>query len=91
MADIAVGDAGGPIAADATDTRAFDIGIHEPLPLGQALVLGFQHIFGMIGMFVFPGIMGQALHLSFDSDRASLRHDVPGLRALSPPVRRSSS
>lgn len=44
----------------------FDIGIHEPLPVGQAVMLGFQNIFGMIGMFVFPGIMGAALHLSVD-------------------------
>lgn len=42
----------------------FDVGIHEKLPVGQALMLGFQHIFGMIGMFVFPGVMGNALHLS---------------------------
>ncbi len=65
MAEIAVGQVPAAVS-DAAETRAFDIGIHEPLPLGQALVLGFQHIFGMIGMFVFPGIMGQALHLTFD-------------------------
>jgi xanthine/uracil permease len=44
----------------------FDIGIHEKLPFGQAIMLGFQNIFGMIGMFVFPGITGVALHLSVD-------------------------
>jgi xanthine/uracil permease len=44
----------------------FDVGIHEKLPAGQALMLGFQHIFGMIGMFVFPGVMGNALHLSVE-------------------------
>ncbi len=33
---------------------------------GQLLVLGFQNIFGMIGMFVFPGILGQALHLPLE-------------------------
>ncbi len=42
----------------------FDVGIHGKLPVSQALMLGFQHIFGMIGMFVFPGVMGNALHLS---------------------------
>jgi xanthine/uracil permease len=44
----------------------FDVGIHEKLPAGQALILGFQHIFGMIGMFVFPGVMGNVLHLSVE-------------------------
>ena len=44
----------------------FDVDIHGKLPPSQALVLGFQHIFGMIGMFVFPGVMGNVLHLSVD-------------------------
>lgn len=42
---------------------AFDVGLNATLPFGQLLALGFQNIFGMIGMFVFPGIAGQALHL----------------------------
>ena len=50
--------------ANAAQDSVFDVGIHDPLPLGQALMLGFQNIFGMIGMFVFPGITGQVLHLS---------------------------
>jgi xanthine/uracil permease len=29
-------------------------------------MLGFQNIFGMIGMFVFPGIMGNVLHLTVE-------------------------
>jgi xanthine/uracil permease len=41
----------------------FEIGIHDPLPFGQLVMLGFQNIFGMIGMFIFPGVLGQALHL----------------------------
>jgi xanthine/uracil permease len=52
--------------ADAAPSGVFDVGIHDPLPLGQALMLGFQNIFGMIGMFVFPGITGQVLHLSVE-------------------------
>jgi xanthine/uracil permease len=64
MAEIAAGET--EVARAKDDTRAFDIGVDEKLPLPQALVLGFQHIFGMVGMFVFPGVMGQALHLSFD-------------------------
>lgn len=52
--------------AEISPSSVFDVGIHEPLPLGQALMLGFQNIFGMIGMFVFPGITGQVLHLSVE-------------------------
>src|SRR3954463_8657513 len=52
--------------ANASQDSVFDVGIHDPLPLGQALMLGFQNIFGMIGMFVFPGITGQVLHLSVE-------------------------
>src|SRR6266566_1164458 len=52
--------------SDNARTSVFDVGIHEKLPLGQALMLGFQNIFGMIGMFVFPGITGQVLHLSVE-------------------------
>ena len=51
-------------STDAARETVFDVGIHDPLPVGQALMLGFQNIFGMIGMFVFPGITGQVLHLS---------------------------
>jgi xanthine/uracil permease len=41
----------------------FDIGIDERLPYGQTLVLGLQNIFGMTGMFVFPGILGRSFQL----------------------------
>ncbi|HEX5279232.1 MAG TPA: hypothetical protein VFW28_04055, partial [Micropepsaceae bacterium] len=41
----------------------FDVGVNGTLPFGPLIALGFQNIFGMIGMFVFPGIVGQALHL----------------------------
>src|SRR5437868_7695778 len=44
----------------------FDVGINGRLPFGQLIALGFQNIFGMIGMFIFPGILGQALHLPVD-------------------------
>jgi xanthine/uracil permease len=57
----------GAVPASQTSAPAvFDIGIHDRLPLGQALMLGFQNIFGMIGMFVFPGITGQVLHLTVE-------------------------
>ncbi len=46
-----------------TKERIFDVGIDEPLSYGQLLVFGFQNIFGMTGMFVFPGILGHAFGL----------------------------
>src|SRR6266566_1982964 len=54
---------GAVAAPDARRGAIFDVGINGALPLGQLIALGFQNIFGMIGMFVFPGILGQALHL----------------------------
>ena len=42
----------------------FDIGFNERLPFGQALILGLQNVFGMTGMFVFPGLLGRAFNLS---------------------------
>jgi len=50
-------------APDGAQRVAFDIGLNGTLPFGQLITLGFQNIFGMIGMFVFPGIVGQSLHL----------------------------
>ncbi len=45
------------------NTGAFDIGINDRLPFGQALILGLQHVFGMTGMFVFPGLLGRSFNL----------------------------
>jgi xanthine/uracil permease len=42
----------------------FDVGIDERLPLAQLLMLGLQHVFGMTGMFVFPGLLGRSFNLS---------------------------
>lgn len=47
----------------ATAGKIFDVGIHERLPLGQLVILGLQNVFGMTGMFVFPGLLGQSFHL----------------------------
>jgi len=44
-------------------TKVFDVGIHEKLTLSQYAILAFQNIFGMTGMFVFPGILGRAFQL----------------------------
>ena len=46
-----------------TSGGAFDVGINDRLPLGQLLVLGLQHVFGMTGMFVFPGLLGRSFNL----------------------------
>ena len=50
-------------ATDAGAARVFDVGINEKLPPAQLAVLGLQNVFGMTGMFVFPGILGRAFHL----------------------------
>jgi xanthine/uracil permease len=52
--------------AEAAPERIFDIGIDETLPPGQLLILGVQNIFGMTGMFVFPGILGRSFNLAPD-------------------------
>jgi xanthine/uracil permease len=41
----------------------FDIGINDPLPPAQFLLLGLQNVFGMTGMFVFPGLLGRSFNL----------------------------
>ena len=48
---------------DTTNRGAFDVGIDDRLPLGQLLMLGLQHVFGMTGMFVFPGLLGRSFNL----------------------------
>src|SRR5437763_17117942 len=42
----------------------FDVGIDERLPHVQLLMLSLQHVFGMTGMFVFPGLLGRSFNLS---------------------------
>ncbi|MFM0223079.1 uracil-xanthine permease family protein [Paraburkholderia dipogonis] len=49
--------------ADNPPARVFDIGINERLPLPQLAVLALQNVFGMTGMFVFPGLLGRSFHL----------------------------
>ena len=43
--------------------KIFDVAIDEKLSYDQLLILGLQNIFGMTGMFVFPGILGRSFHL----------------------------
>jgi xanthine/uracil permease len=47
-----------------TNVSAFDVGINERLPAGQLAILGLQHVFGMTGMFVFPGLLGRSFNLT---------------------------
>jgi xanthine/uracil permease len=44
--------------------KVFDVGIDERLSFDQLLILGLQNIFGMTGMFVFPGILGRSFDLA---------------------------
>src|ERR1700686_1846795 len=48
---------------ETTANRIFDVGINDRLPAGQLLVLGLQNVFGMTGMFVFPGLLGRSFNL----------------------------
>jgi xanthine/uracil permease len=47
----------------ALNKQMFDVGVNDPLPPTQFLILGLQNVFGMTGMFVFPGILGRAYGL----------------------------
>lgn len=47
-----------------TSPAAFDVGINDRLPPGQLAILGLQHVFGMTGMFVFPGLLGRSFDLT---------------------------
>lgn len=51
-------------SADASKSSPYDVGIDERPPGTQLAILGLQHIFGMTGMFVLPGILGHAFALS---------------------------
>jgi xanthine/uracil permease len=66
VTDTAVPDHITAAASQNPPATAFDVGLNGRLPLGQLIVLGFQNIFGMIGMFVFPGILGQTMHLPLE-------------------------
>ncbi len=48
---------------EAAGRKIFDVGINDFLPPGQLLVLGLQNVFGMTGMFVFPGLLGRSFNL----------------------------
>lgn len=51
------------MVTELTHGSAFDVGINDRLPAGQLAILGLQHVFGMTGMFVFPGLLGRSFNL----------------------------
>src|SRR6201996_7984929 len=50
-------------AVETPAEKVFDVGIDERLSYDQLFILGLQNIFGMPGMFVFPGILGRSFNL----------------------------
>ncbi len=54
---------GGVGKAAGAHASVFDVGINDTLPPVQLFLLGLQNVFGMTGMFVFPGILGRAYNL----------------------------
>ena len=48
---------------DRAAAPVFDVPLGGRVPLGDAGLMGFQNIFVMTGIFVFPGIMGRSFHL----------------------------
>lgn len=57
----------GGISASANSHKpvtVFDIGINERLAPAQFFLLGLQNVFGMTGMFVFPGLLGRSFNLA---------------------------
>jgi uracil-xanthine permease len=49
---------------DTKDDVLFDVSIEDKLPLARTAVFGFQHLLALTGIWVFPILVGQALHLS---------------------------
>lgn len=47
----------------AKSSANFDVGVNDRLPASQLFILGLQNVFGMTGMFVFPGLLGRAFGL----------------------------
>jgi xanthine/uracil permease len=52
-----------PVPAPRGEASVFDVGVHDKLPFNQLAIIAFQNIFGMTGMFVFPGVFGRAFHM----------------------------
>jgi xanthine/uracil permease len=54
------------VAVTTESSDVFDVGVNDRLPFSQLLLLGLQNVFGMTGMFVFPGILGRSFGLPVD-------------------------
>ena len=52
-----------PPTVEIVEKKIFDVGINDRLPPAQLLMLGLQNVFGMTGMFVFPGLLGRSFDL----------------------------
>jgi xanthine/uracil permease len=44
-----------------------EVGVNARVPTWNAVLMGFQNVFVMTGIFVFPGIMGKAFHLPVET------------------------
>jgi xanthine/uracil permease len=51
-------------AKPSVDRGAFDVGVNEKVGPATAISIGFQNILGLAGLLLFPGLLGQAFHLS---------------------------
>lgn len=54
------------IETQVNGARIFDVGVNDRLPTSQLMILGLQNVFGMTGMFVFPGLLGRSFELPAD-------------------------
>jgi xanthine/uracil permease len=44
-----------------------EIGVNSRVPIRDAILMGFQNVFVMTGIFVFPAIMGRAFHFPVET------------------------
>ena len=51
------------VGTQVNNVKIFDVGVNDHLPASQLLILGLQNVFGMTGMFVFPGLLGRSFEL----------------------------
>lgn len=54
------------VGTQVSNAKIFDVGVNDQLPASQLLILGLQNVFGMTGMFVFPGLLGRSFELQAD-------------------------
>lgn len=49
------------------NNETLHVGIEDKLSIGANLTYGFQHLLALTGIFLFPVLIGQALHLEFQT------------------------